>query len=200
MIKIETNYIKRGTLYPVEYGQLCQTINTVFKRGLTNIPVLAVPELYAGKLCAALSRQHPRDLFDVKLLLESTGLTDTIRQAFVAYLVCDARPIHEVLAPRFKVIQKPYEREFKRMTAELVSADALVATAKSLVKKIQHDLTNPERKFLLSVKQGEPDYTLLPFEHLSSLPGVQWKLMNIHRMDKNKHHLMLSKLKDVLAM
>ena len=200
MVKIETNYVKRGTLYPIERGRLCQTINTAFKSGLTNIPVLATPELYAGKLCAALNRQHPRDLFDVKLLLESTGLTDAIRQAFVAYLVCDARPIHEVLAPHFKDIQKPYEREFKRMTAESVSADVLVETAKRLVKQIQHDLTNSEREFLLSVKQGEPDYTLLPFEHLASLPGVQWKLMNIRRMDKNKHEMMLDKLKAVLAM
>lgn len=42
------------------------------------INVVSLAELYGGKICAALDRQHPRDLFDVKLLLENEGLTDDI--------------------------------------------------------------------------------------------------------------------------
>lgn len=37
------------------------------------VPVLSFEDLYAGKIVAALDRQHPRDLFDAKLLLGRKG-------------------------------------------------------------------------------------------------------------------------------
>ena len=48
---------------------------------------------FAGKLCAALDRQHPRDLFDVKLLLENEGIGDDLLQVFIVYLISGNRPI-----------------------------------------------------------------------------------------------------------
>jgi predicted nucleotidyltransferase component of viral defense system len=45
------------------------------------LPVPAVDELYAGKLVAALDRQHPRDLFDVRQLFEIGGFTDRMVNA-----------------------------------------------------------------------------------------------------------------------
>ena len=44
--------------------------------GFAEMPVLAFEDLFAGKLHAALDRQHPRDLYDVHLLYEDEGLTD----------------------------------------------------------------------------------------------------------------------------
>jgi hypothetical protein len=41
---------------------------------------MADTDLYGGKLCAALDRQHPRDLFDVGLLLRNEGITPAIRR------------------------------------------------------------------------------------------------------------------------
>jgi hypothetical protein len=63
-------------------------------------PVLAMAELYGGKLVAALDRQHPRDLFDIPCLFESGGLTAEMVECFVAYLAGYNRPIHEVLFSR----------------------------------------------------------------------------------------------------
>jgi len=40
-----------------------------------SLPTLSTADLYGGKLCAALDRQHPRDFFDVKMLLDETGVT-----------------------------------------------------------------------------------------------------------------------------
>ena len=40
----------------------------------TNVP--AVEDLYAGKLHAPRNRQHPRDLFDLKLFYDNEGLAD----------------------------------------------------------------------------------------------------------------------------
>ena len=116
MVKIEPSFIMRGTLYPTVEASLCQRVNTEFNMFLDKVPLLAQPEIYAGKLCAALNRQHPRDLFDVKLLLENGGITDEIRQAFVVYLACDTRPIHELLNPNLLDIHAVYQREFIQMT------------------------------------------------------------------------------------
>ncbi len=55
-----------------------------------------------------------------------------------------------------------------------------------------------ERKFLLSIKTGQPDYSLMPFDNLADLPALKWKLINIQKMDKNKHARMLDELKSVL--
>lgn len=44
----------------------------------------------------ALDRQHPRDLIDVKWLLENEGITDEIRKALLVYLASHNRPIAEL--------------------------------------------------------------------------------------------------------
>ena len=57
-----------------------------------SINTVSDADLYGGKICAALDRQHPRDLFDVKVLLENEGLTDEIRKGFVVYLAGHDEP------------------------------------------------------------------------------------------------------------
>lgn len=39
---------------------------------------------------------------------------------------------------------------------------------------------------------------VIPIRHLKELPGVQWKLMNILKMDDQKHKLAIRKLEQVL--
>jgi hypothetical protein len=63
-------------------------------------PVLAMAELYGGKLVAALDRQHSRELFDIHCLFESGGLTAEMVECFFGYLAGHNRPIHEVLFSR----------------------------------------------------------------------------------------------------
>ena len=200
MVKIEPGFIMRGTLYPIIEGSLCQRVNTEFNMFLDKVPLLAQPEIYAGKLCAALSRQHPRDLFDVKLLLEKDGITDATRQAFVVYLACDTRPIHELLNPNLLDIQAVYEREFVQMTDSKVTLEDLFSTRNELIKHLHHSLNQEERQFLISIKKGEPNFELMPFKNLNQLPSLKWKLMNIQKMQKAKHQQMLDKLKSALQL
>ena len=102
-IKIEPNTIFRGCVYSPETRELTSRAQERF--GLyVRARTLSVADLYGGKLCAALGRQHPRDLFDVKLLLETDGITPEIRRAFVVYLAGHNRPMNELLAPRPKDI------------------------------------------------------------------------------------------------
>ena len=51
----------------------------------------------AGKLVAALDRQHTRDLLDVMQLMVNGVITPEMRRTFVIYLACRNRPIHELL-------------------------------------------------------------------------------------------------------
>lgn len=60
-------------------------------------------------------------------------------------------------------------------------------------------LTDNERRFLLSVKQGEPDWALLPFEGLDQWPAIQWKLHNIGRMSTRSHRKVVERLREVLG-
>lgn len=64
----------------------------------------------------------------------------------------------------------------------------------------QRGLTADERKFLVSVKSGAPDWALLPIPGIDRLPAIQWKLTNISRMDPSKRAEMLAKLKAKLGL
>jgi len=72
-IKIEPNLVLRGSVYPPEIKRLSKKAQDLFELSLQS-RTLSPYDLYAGKICAALDRQHPRDLFDVHLLLKNEGL------------------------------------------------------------------------------------------------------------------------------
>lgn len=113
-VKIEVNVVFRGTVLPVERKPLNAGTSDLFGVEF-DAPILAHDELYAGKLVAALDRQHPRDLFDVWQLFESGGLTDGMVECFVLYLAGHNRPPHEVLFGNDKDIAAEYERAFVGM-------------------------------------------------------------------------------------
>jgi hypothetical protein len=154
-----------------------QAVEDRFLYSVKNIQVLSEAELYAGKICAALSRQHPRDLFDIKELLDRTGISDVMRQASVIYLVCSPRPIHEFLKPNLINLRAVYENECE-YDRKNISLESLLDARERLIRTINHDLSVSERNFLLSMKQGEPDYSLLPFQNIEQFPALQWKLNN----------------------
>lgn len=158
--------------------------------------------IYGGKICAALARQHPRDLFDVKILLENEGITEKVRQAFIVYLASNSRPIHELLNPKptLQDTRKVFVESFLGMTKIPVSYEQLIETRYQLIEVILQSLTANERKFLLSIKEGNPDWQLIPIKGLDKLPGLRWKKMNVTKMDAEKHKIAIEKLKTVLKL
>ena len=171
----------RGTVHPVRPMPLSQRARDALLADL-EIPLLAAEDIYGGKLVAALDRQHPRDLFDVRELLAHEGITPGIRRAFLVYLVSHNRPIHEVLFPTLRDIRMDYESGFKGMTAKPVSLDELTSVRKQMIREIQSSLDMNERQFLLSMVTGEPNWELLDIPHLRELPGVRWKLHNLKQL------------------
>lgn len=118
-IKIEVSPVARGTLYPPQEREVVGAVEDVF--GYASLPVVSLPDLYGGKLCAALDRQHPRDFYDVKLLLDAQELDRPIFNGFIVYLLSHNRPLAEVLNPRWKDIAEPFYREFSGMTFETIA-------------------------------------------------------------------------------
>src|SRR5580700_10572733 len=131
-IKVEVNFVMRGTVQPVRRASLTPTARDVLMADL-NIPVVSLEDMYGGKLVAALDRQHPRDLFDVMQLYAHEGITPAIRRAFVIYLASHNRPVHEVLFPVLRDISQDYERSVRGMTTDPVDLSALLSVRERLV-------------------------------------------------------------------
>lgn len=184
-VKIEPNLILRGTLHPPLDLPLVPAAVKLFGRAVT-MRVVALPDLYGGKICAALDRQHPRDLFDVYLLFQNEGLTDDIRRAFVVFLASHDRPMNELLTPNRKDLADVYANQFVGMAVEPLPLSVLEETREQLIARIHAELTEPERAFLLSLKRMEPQWDILGIPDLDRLPGLQWKLYNLRRMDDTK--------------
>lgn len=198
-VKVEPNLIVRGSVYPPVEMKLCTKAEDLFERSLSN-QALSVADLYGGKICAALDRQHPRDLFDIYILFKNGGITEEIRRAFIVYLISHPRPIVELLNPGLKDLSGIFEIEFKGMTTIHHKIDDLVQTRLELIHFMKHSLSEKERRFLLSIKQIKPEWELLELEHIKNLPAVHWKLLNLEKMDKAKHSKAVAKLRSFLEM
>ncbi|WP_022947209.1 nucleotidyl transferase AbiEii/AbiGii toxin family protein [Methylohalobius crimeensis] len=182
-VKIEANFVLRGTVRPVRRLSLTPVASDVLMADL-DIPVASLEDLYGGKLIAALDRQHPRDLFDVMQLFEREGITSSIRRAFVVYLASHNRPVHEVLFPHLKDISHDYKYNFEGMTVEPVPLDALLVARDRMMHELQTGLDDNEQRFLLSLVVGDPDWDLMGIAHLEHLPGIRWKLHNLEKLQK----------------
>ena len=125
-IKVEPSVVIRGSLVPPVSSELCSAAQDAYEL-FVEIQRLDSADLYAGKLCAALDRQHPRDFFDVMHLQALGPIPDSIRQAFVAYLAGHRRPIAELLQPNRKPIEDLFANHFAGMTEQPVELAELEA-------------------------------------------------------------------------
>ena len=199
-IKIELSPVIRGCVFPPVRMEVRKIVEQTF--AYAEMQVASHPDLYDGKLCAALDRQHPRDLFDVKLLLENEGLTEELRKTFIIFLISHHRPMHELLAPSPKDIRKDYLNEFAAMAQIEVAVEELEAVREKMVKLINESLTQEEKKFLLSFKNKQPEWDLLGMPNVKDvavLPSVRWKMINLEKLERDKHHVLFQKLSSVLS-
>ena len=195
-IKVEVNPVIRGTIESPEMLDIHPAVEEQF--GFASMPVLAKPDLYGGKICAALDRQHPRDLFDIMLLLREDGLTRTVFDGFLVYLISHNRSIGDLLAPRMADLADMFTNQFQGMTHEPVQLGELEKARTDLLKRVSELMTADDKTFLLSVKKGEPQWSLINVDGVESLPAVQWKLQNLSEMDTKRRHQAVRRLESVL--
>lgn len=179
-VKIETSPVMRGTVNAHESKIVSPSVEERY--GFAEMQVVSFADLFGGKLVAALDRQHPRDLYDVKLLYDNEGLTDELFRTFLVYVVSSNRPIHELLNPRLANLDAPYRHEFEGMTREPIQIDELVETRVRLIADIQARMDQRVMGFLLSVHDTTPDFDLIELPGAADLPAVKWKLQNLTRL------------------
>lgn len=178
--KIETSPVTRGTVLPPVRMMASDAVTDRF--GFAETQVLSFEDLYGGKLHAALDRQHPRDLFDVKLLYENEGLTEDLFRVFMVYVASSSRPMHELLAPATAQGDELYDEEFAGMTRDSVSKESLAETRIRLHEDIRQRLTGDIAVFLLSLHDAEPDFDLIGLPEAAKLPAIRWKLVNLEKL------------------
>jgi len=201
-IKVEVNTITRGHLYPVRLLQVNEKVQERFKK-FAAIQVVSDAELYGGKICAALDRQHPRDLFDVYLLFQESGFNEDVKNGFIQALVSHMRTMNEVLEPHLLDQKSAFERQFQGMTDTAFTYEDFEATRENLINIVNSSLSEKDRSFLLTFKRGNPDWDLFPVSGLKDLPAVQWKMMNIQNLKKSnrdKHTELIHKLESLLKL
>ncbi len=195
-IIIEPNLTLRGTVFGSIKMKISKQVADQFGSS-ASIAVVSSADLYGGKICAALDRQHPRDLYDVKLLLENEGITDEIRKGFIVYLCGHDATMSQLLMPPRKNIAEIYERQFVGMPIKPVSLQELLRARELLIEKLMRGFTDTEKQFLISFKAGVPDFNLLGIGGVEKLPAIQWKLANIKKMKPEHHQRSLERLKRI---
>ena len=196
-VKVEVSPVLRGTLHPPQERDVVEAVEDEY--GFAAVQVVSLPDLYGGKICAALDRQHPRDLFDVKLLLNQGGLDRSVFEGFLVYLLGHPRPLNEVLNPRLKPLDDIYRQEFAGMSRADIPLQELESVRDELLSRLGQLMTDEDVRFLQSFKQGAPDWALLPLAGVDRLPAVRWKLANIHKMHPDKHRQSLELLEQALG-
>jgi predicted nucleotidyltransferase component of viral defense system len=195
-IKIEVTPVLRGCVYAPSPMSVSKEVEEQF--GFAEIEVVSFADLYAGKIVAALDRQHPRDLFDVRDLLANEGISGKLRKAFIVYLVSHNRPMSEILEPKRLDIAPEFERGFEGMTENPVTLNDLLQAREDLIGIIVGKMPEEHRRFLISIKRGEPDWALLDLPGVEDLPAVRWRLENLAKLDKTKRDAMIARLSEVL--
>ena len=196
-VKIEVTPVLRGCVYNPELRSVSPSVEDVF--GFAEIRVVSFADLYAGKIVAALDRQHPRDLFDVRDLLAGEGIDDDLRRAFIVYLLSHNRPMAEILAPKRKPIAQEFQWGFAGMTAEPVHIDELIAAREALIASIVGQMNEAHRRFLISFERGEPDWALLGVSIASELPAVKWRQRNLDTLTTDERAGLVMQLESVLS-
>lgn len=201
---VEVNHVVRGSVFGTEIRKLCRMAQNQFFT-FCEMQTLSIADLYGSKICAALARHKPRDLFDVMILFQNEGITEQIRQAFIVYLASSNRPMHELLTktPNLQNLEYEFGIELEGMAIgnNPISIPDLTNAMHRLINEILTTITDNERKFLMSIKLGQPNWSLLPIPGIDLLPGLQNKLNNINKfktINPQKYGMQLDNLQKIL--
>jgi predicted nucleotidyltransferase component of viral defense system len=196
-VKVEVNQINRGLIADTCTKILCNRAEEEFNR-FCEIKTVSVGQLWGGKINAALERQHPRDIFDVKNMLVETGFTEEIKQGFLFFLLCGKRPISEILRPNYIDQRVIFESQFMEMTNEYFSYEEFEKIREELVSLVNNSLSIKEKEFILSFVKGEPHWGQFDY---GNFPAIKWKLLNIAKLkhdNYNKYRQNIEKLRELL--
>ena len=178
-VKVEVNATKRGVIGNLEELPLCPKAQEEFQ-ARCKARIVSYAQLYGGKIIAALSRQHPRDLFDCRYMKGDT--LEGVKNGLLLSLLGSDKPIIEVLTPHNISQEQALENQFRGMTDVPFSYADYEQARQELIKKVNASLDERDKTFLLSFEKGEPKWDLCIAGNLSAFPSVQWKQQNILKL------------------
>lgn len=191
-LEVDLNFMYRVPLWPVT----AMDSHSLGSWRVTDIPVVNLHELAAGKLTALLARRKARDLFDSRLIFSMDNLDhERLRLAFVVYGAMARKDWRTVSVADVEV-------NAGELVKQLLPVLHIGATqgfkdartyGETLVEECQRGLsavlpfTDAERAFLdLMLENGEIDATLLTSdpslqECIQAQPLLEWKALNVRR-------------------
>ncbi len=183
MVKIEVSGTKRGLIEPASLRPLCNAAQDEFETA-NKARIVSLSQLYGGKITAALDRQHPRDLFDVKLMFDLITNFDQIKRGFLYCLLGGDRPIIESLHPNRVDHQETLVKQFAGMTKVPFSYNDYEETREKLIDFINSNLSLQDKEFLIAFEAGEDLSRYTEYQEYLHFPSVQWKMQNISKLKK----------------
>ena len=199
-IKVEVNQTKRGIVGgDVQTMPLCKKAQEEF--GLyCEADIVPMTLLYGGKIAAALSRQHPRDLFDIKYMEYPFEQT---REGLLFCLLGSDRPLHESFAPNLIDQRDALANQFEGMTDVPFTYEEYEEARTKLIADVNALMTPHDKAFLVSFEMAEPDWQSFDFPNFNDYPSVQWKLKNLQKLKKQnpaKLYAEANRLKEIFQL
>ena len=197
MVKIEVNDVKRGVITEPVVLPLCQVAQDSFGV-FCEARIVPFSQLYGGKINAALDRQHPRDLFDVKYMFEYIRHFDEVKQGFMFCLLGCDRPIVEMLSPNMIDQREALDNQFSGMTTIPFSYEDYEKSRLSIIKSVNENLTDNDKRFLITFEEGNPDWETTDYSTFKDFPSIKWKQLNINKLKEinpKKHKQEAEKLR-----
>lgn len=178
-VKIEVNQTKRGLVCgEAALLPLCEKAQSLFGMEV-DARIVPIPQLYGGKISAALSRQHPRDLFDVKQM--DIPLAD-VKEGLIFCLLGSDRPIYESFAPNLIDQHEAMERQFSGMSEMLFGYNDFEATREKLILDVNSMMTEEDIRFLIGFEELTVDWENTPYSSFREYPSVRWKMQNLQKL------------------
>jgi predicted nucleotidyltransferase component of viral defense system len=177
-VKIEVNTVQRGIIEDTVERNLCERAQSEFEL-FCKARTVSFSQLYGGKIGAALSRQHPRDLFDFKHM--DIRSFDAVRKGFFYNILSSPKPVIELLCPHPIDQSEALENQFRGMTDIPFNYGDYEAARRELTAFIHDNLRVQDKDFLVSYEEGFPSWNDWEYP-LSKFPSIQWKQGNIHKL------------------
>jgi hypothetical protein len=191
-LEVDVNFLLRTPLWPVATADS----KRIGAFGVTEVPMLDLHELAAGKLAALFGRAASRDLFDVRELLGAATLDpEQLRLGFVAYggisrrdwrtvslddVQADSREVDQQLVPLLRAGAAPARTELAEWSKRLVSdcrerVAALLPLRAAETEFLDH--LNDRGEIVPELLTADQDMQRLLRGH----PGLRWKALNVRQ-------------------
>ncbi len=178
-VKIEVNQTKRGLVCVEDrIYSLCEKAQSLFGMEV-DARIVSLPQLYGGKISAALSRQHPRDLFDVRHM--DVPLS-AVKDGIIFCLLGSDRPIHESFSPNFIDQREAMENQFVGMSDIPFSYEEFEMTRNNLIKGVSDIMTEADKRFLVGFEELTVNREESPYSMFFDFPSVKWKIQNLQKL------------------